>query len=63
MIKYPGYVGALASGIHHKGIALLGCYAVLIGNWLATFWDSVSVPSSSVRSEERRVGKECKRLC
>jgi len=32
MIKYPGYVGGLASGIHHKGITVLGYYAVLIGN-------------------------------
>ena len=49
MVKYPGYVGGLTSGIHHKDIALLGYYALLIGNWLATFWDSLSVPSSSVK--------------
>jgi len=38
-----------ASGVYHKGIALLGYYAVLIGNRLARFWDNLLVPSSSVK--------------
>jgi hypothetical protein len=29
--------------------ALLGCYAASSGNYLPTFWDNVSVPSSKVK--------------
>jgi hypothetical protein len=42
-------MGGLASGVHYEEITVLGYYAVLIGNWLATFWDSPSAPSLSVK--------------
>jgi hypothetical protein len=40
------------SGFHHdvnKVFAVLRCYAVLIGSWLLTFWDSLLVLSSSIK--------------
>ena len=49
-------MGGLASGVHHKGMALLGYYAVLIGNWLATFWESLSVPFASVKQSNHEYG-------
>ena len=37
------------SSVCHSVNVLLGCYRALIGTWLPTFWDNLSVPSSGVK--------------
>jgi len=37
------------SSFCHSVNVLLGCYRALIGTWLLTFWDNLSVPSSGVK--------------
>jgi hypothetical protein len=58
-------LSSVISGICHsvnEVFALLGCYTVLVGSWLLSFWGSLLIPSSRVKQSRKTLEDRTDRL-